>query len=277
MAAKTVYVRSTGDNANSGLTEALAKLTIAGANVIAAAGDTVDVGAGSWSEAGEFGKTSSVIYQGAGMYSTTINSNIVGGATVNSIMKNCKIVLQSMPAANLQIYSINWSRLLIDGGGATHPAAYPWLYFTYVSQTYKFQSCIFHKITVTTTSLFAISVPTVVVKVYNCIFYKTGSTHCDFYDYSAGVPASFTYRNNIVHTSATPNYIWDGINPSAANLLTLRHNNNIFYLPPTYNFRSSVYGSQEYLVNPLFTDPENYDYRLASGSPAIGKGTINTP
>jgi len=266
--AKTVYVNKAGNDSNDGLTLATAKLTIAGANAIAVATDTVSIGVGTWSETLQLSKVNDCIYQGAGMFLTAIQGDIYNSGITSSKVNDMKIIFATnLP--RLTATTVTWNNVYLDGTN-TSSGTNAYIAYVIANATNKFTGCIFYKCTNTGgAGLFPINGANGILKIYNCIFYKSNAVATDYfvYDYS-GANNGLSFKNCIFHSVAGSSRIVAGGG--------FVHEYNCFYAS-TLLFLTTALNATEFEADPLFVDPEGGDFRLQSSSPCIGKGTNDLP
>jgi len=256
--AKTVYVRKSGLDANDGLTEATAKLTLAGANAIAVATDTVDIGAGTWTETLQIGKISNCLYRGSGIFITVIVGDMYR-PVATSKLSDLKIAYTSAIPDTASTL-LEWTRVFLDGSAVPTASA---RICQLGNGTYVLRNCIFFKCNSSGAGCFSITSSTANAKFYNCVFYKSPNSGDYFmYDYTSGGNTTVYFKNCII------------VQPAG-----------IFYGPNITHTYNCVYGSlvgwtlgpTEISSDPLFVDPEGGDFRLQAGSPCIGVGTGDLP
>lgn len=281
--AKTVYVRKGGLDANSGLTEALAKLTIGGANAIAVAGDTVDIGVGVWTETKTLCGVSNVTYQGASMFRTTYVGHLGPSPTTTAshihLLNDIKISWTSGFGFGYN-YSGGYqimNRVQHDFAAVPAASMYGAFYLrTNITSTYR--NCTFANYACCTDGLFAAygDGNNNTVKFYNCVFARNTNSGT-----AANVPAVYynglspnaiaIVKNCIFHTCAPQyfNYAGGFFDTAAPHV----HTNNRYYNVIYSQDITARFDATEAIADPRFYDVAGGDFRLQDSSPCIGAGT----
>lgn len=264
----TKYVRKTGNDANTGTNATTdAVLTIGRANALVVSGDTINIGAGTFSETGVVGNVSNVTYQGAGISNTIITGNFPTNVAIQ-IIKDLRFNLTSYAAATGST-TITYTNVWLDGTSAGTQSGTMIFYPTSGS---TFKGCIFRNlmgagvIGVGTYAVLAVANGTI-NKFYNCVFYGIGGSI--FYNYGIST-ATLKVRNCIFqHVN------WLDSSGASAGYDNADRAFNYYY-----DFGQvwlTLYGANEYQGDPKMVDAAGGDFRLSSNSPCISAGTGSLP
>jgi len=270
MAIKTVYVTKDGNDSNSGLTLALAKLTLNGANAIAATGDTVSIGIGTWTEDDEIGKITECIYNGSGMFKTYITGSIYDDSGVHHIFKN------------MYINSIGTT---ISGAGVIPIAEY--VFFDYSANAAcsrpiadvryadtNWVGCVVYGLESTAQgAIFGRGNSSFEMNISNCTFASLDSFYPFCYD---STPVTYWYfRNCIFYYCGSSVYFGYGGNDGAGagNLKVDTDFCCFFHTPTILNGSDVIEGDNNIDEDPDFVAPESGNFALKTTSPLIGEGT----
>lgn len=269
--AKTVYVRKTGNDANSGLTELLAKLTINGANAIAVATDTIDIGQGTFTETNELGKTNGVTYKGAGMFLTIISGDIPRKQhTTAVVITDLRVNWTTVTATDSFATNINMYRTYHDFTSYSPSGTYSWLeglFKLYNNIFYNYQST-----DGTSHGLIGINRSSIgaIVEVIGNTFINCGKTgsYARLWIWSNVLAGTSKVKNNIFYNCTFTSNVSNILSDYSSVITT--HSNNCFYSGTDI---SAVYDASDFTADPLLRDPSGGDGRLLPGSPCIGAGT----
>lgn len=284
------YVSKSGNDANNGLAWGTAKLTIGGANALAVAGDTVNLGAGTWTETGTLGKISNVTYSGINKYLTIYNGYLGGVATTyeSHIYKIQNVKINWANGMNTSYGYCNnggymqMLNVINDFAAMTPGSVGNWLVVA-ANQTSTFQKTVFGNYPCFSSFLTMPSGVNCTIKFYNCTFYRShgvevpssGGT-CILYTYgAAGVKVYF--KNNILYAVTDSHYRTDPVIYNNAGNPTVYKSNNCFYNVYGQSQIVPLFDPTDFAANPLFVDAPGGDFRLQDSSPCIGKGTANLP
>lgn len=238
----TNYVRKTGLDANNGSTIALANLTIAGAITDSSANDTIDIGAGTYTE--NLVGANSRTYKGAGMFLTIINGVFSASRTAGILTIQDLKIIQNANQPELARIPLTLNRV----------------YWSSVGYTISFGFDAGYQL-----------------HILNSIIYAPSGGIIIF----DGVLGS-SCINSTIYTNRTINlwaYISTDI-PTIKNSFLNGGNQLTYALSHTYNAYdlnnspSWGLGTGEFTTTAAacFVDPVNGDFTLKSGSPLINKG-----
>lgn len=281
--AKTVYVRKSGADANSGLTELLAKLTIGGANAIAVAGDTVDIGVGVWTETKTLCGVSNVTYQGASMFRTTYVGDL--GPSPNMFVSHIHLLNDIKIAwTSGFVFGYNYSggyqtmnRVYHDFAAVPLASIYGVFYISAnLNSTYR--NNIFTNYGCCTDGLFASygDGTNSTIKFYNCVFARNANSGTVaqvpgvYWNYNSSNAVAWV-KNCIFHTCAPQYYNFAGgfFDTASAHV----HTNNRYYNVIYSENITTRFDATESIADPVFEDAAGGDFRLQTDSPCIGVGT----
>ena len=269
MAIKTVYIRKTGNNSNSGLTEALAKLTLSGGNAILVSGDTMDIGAGTWTEDAQIGYVSGAIYQGTGMYQTMIVGTLQTEITNTYTMKDMKFTATEKATRGQYIPSCE--RVHFDMSVTlTDPANGVDMFRVPVTGGVVHNNVIVDGWKATGNSrMYGVIPSDTTTTINNCVY-----ANCDLYYfmfYWGGGTASFRYRNCIFYNNTISYFGYAG----GDDKISVDSDFNCIYdtLTRVNGGTTISVGDNGFTSDPLFTSPSAGDFSLLPESPLIGKGT----
>ena len=252
----TYYVSKTGDDSNGGTDpDTDAKLTIAGAVAVSSADDTIDIGAGTYTE--DISLANARIYHGAGMFNTTIDGIISNSSSYSGKTIKFEHITISLNATNSGYLSGSGTGSLL------------WFYYTRIlgnnygslgSYTYgivRAEFSMFHQI-LAGTYLFGCAGPTDVYSLYmnKCSVYSTGNA--GIYIYVASPDNVFT--NNVFSGNSFV------LNKVAG--ATITKNNNCYPSNPSWGLGTDSFVD----TTPGFVDAAGGDLRLAEGSSLINTG-----
>lgn len=271
MAAKTVYVRIGGNDGNSGLTPALAKLTLSGANAIATSGDTVDIGAGTWTEEDQISKKAGVIYKGAGMFLTTIiGLPYVDNTGLNPVWRDMKIIFTNV-AAKTYSYgasstNVELTRVYLDLSLWVSQGIA--LFGSGTNATRRYSQCV---IMGQRANFGVFQGGNGIAKVYNCVFSQFSAGQV-FYALPS-VNNVWYVKNNIFDATV------DRFPGAASGIFTPGdysiHDHNCLSL--NVSLTNLTLDATDFVANPLFKDVAGGDFRVPYNSPVAGRGTSNLP
>lgn len=286
----TYYVSKSGNDSNNGTSWVLAKLTIAGANALAVAGDTINLGAGTWTETGTLGKISNVTYNGINKYVTIYNGYLgwITSTTENHIYKITNIKINWTDGmANSNGYCVTggymqMTDVIHDFAGMTANSVSAW-HSVPANQTSIFYKTVFANYKSFSNFLTVPNGTNCTIKFYNCTFYRSHSTDTPSdgnpkiaYTYSAS-GAKIYFKNNILYAVTDGDYRNDPVIYNNIGSPTVYKGNNCFYNVYHQSEIVPLFDPTDFAANPLFVNAPGGDFRLQDSSPCIGKGTANLP
>jgi hypothetical protein len=251
----TFYVRKTGNDANNGTTVALAKLTIASAITASNTNDTIDIGVGTWTENQPYNV--SRVFQGAGMFSTIINTTIFGPYQDTMTINDMRINHTGSVNYYWRESTATMNRVYVDYSGITTPNAF--LIYDVALTAYR---CIFRGLYQSTE---------------HCFYSTTGRNmsfnKCTFHDilplnnrgvFTQAGGGTISVQNSIISSSTD----YSSTKLAFYGAVALRRNNLI------YQLNGQTLGTGEALGNPIFKDAAGGDFRIPHNSPAVGLGRL---
>jgi hypothetical protein len=277
MPAKTVYVRKTGLDANSGLTEALAKLTLSGGNGVAVAGDTIDIGVGTWTENSQLGLVSNVLYKGTGMFKTFIvgipfvnatdNTNIYKFSDMYININTTLTPLKKMRFTSMERVYFDWT--LCPSFVITNNI------LTASLDNILWKNVVWRGMTTTTSYLLSNFSASYTFNWYNVTLANNTFTGYLF-NWTSTLAMVAYFRNCIFYNNAYTYFTYQGPGTPNTNGVTFDVNFCSFY-QSSYNCNGMTtpytWGANNSLVDPQFMSPASNNYNLLPTSPILGKGT----
>lgn len=259
----TIYIRKSGNDANNGTNATTdAVLTIARADALVSAGDTIDIGAGVWSE--NVTGNVAITYQGAGMYETEIHlSSVVtfDGNDAPALRDLTYKYPSGTPNAQYALQKVDFDRVYVDfnfctgilfGAGA-------------LTRDQIYKRCIFTNIAASTT-FFDSRYSGVLVQVLNCCFIVPSGVTITSFTSQPFDSASYAYNNifyNVRDQSDSVRWLERIISSGGS------RGYNMFNLSTT---QVNLEPTEVKGVDPLFEDVAAGNFELQSGSPAINFG-----
>jgi hypothetical protein len=238
----TYYVRKTGSDANNGTTIPLAKLTIAGAVALSAAGsgDTIDIGVGEWIE--NIIYSNARTYRGAGMFLTSIVGRLTNGSAAVSIyFRDLKMTLNANNTATISVSLLSLVRVYWNCAGYGDTGG-----DGYFSASWVLDNSLFVNLGVDKTCSTAYTIT-------NSIFTSNNNFETRYVTLASIVKNSFISVYNL--------YRPDSTNPT--------HSYNAYAGTPSWGL-----GTGEFIASlaACFVDAPNGDFTLKAGSPLINTG-----
>ena len=244
----TYFVRKGGSDSSSGLTEALAKLTIASAITASTTDDIIDIGPGTFTENLN---GNSRTYQGAGMFLTFIDGNLTASGDVNVYRMTVRpINAETVPATSDYVFEDVYFNGINYG-----PTAPRWFYNTSGTfGTSVWNRCIIANFNPNAKEDIYFNNDGLTASVTNCVFYNMYRVYFN--------KGTINLQNNLFHTMNST---------TVFSSVSLTHNYNAYYI---YGGRTSyVAGANDVeLTGDPCIDVSGGDYRPASGSAIINAG-----